>query len=228
MAQNKTNKKEKSIVLLSGGLDSSVTLSVASMASNPCLLHVNYGQLTEKRELKSFNDLKKHFKIKESLTVDVDYFRQIGHSALTDKKIKVPTGKITSNKIPVTYVPFRNANLLSIAVSWAEAINATSIYIGAVEEDSSGYPDCRKEFFKSFQDTINKGTKPDTKIKIITPLINLSKAQIVRKGSKLQTPFHLTWSCYKSETKACGVCDSCMLRLKGFKEAKAKDPIAYK
>ncbi len=230
--------KKLSIVLLSGGLDSTTTLSIAkSEGFEVALLHVNYGQRTETRELESFNNIADHFNIKKRLVVDISHLKTIGGSALTDSSIEVPRGDIEdpSSEIPVTYVPFRNAHLLAIAVSWAEIIDANNIYIGAVEEDSSGYPDCRREFFDSYEETIRLGTKvgsdaksAENEIKIITPLINMKKSAIVAKALLLNSPLNLTWSCYKDETLACGECDSCLLRLRGFKEAGAKDPISYK
>lgn len=228
-----------SIVLLSGGLDSTVTLSVAKSRGNQiALLHVNYCQRTEKKELECFNNIADHFSVDKKLVVDISHLKTIGGSALTDTTIDVPTGNITNDindiddsEIPVTYVPFRNAHLLAIAVSWAEIIGASNIYIGAVEEDSSGYPDCRREFFDSFEKTIALGTKAahdNNKIKIITPLIDMKKSEIVTQGMELKTPLNLTWSCYKEEVNACGQCDSCLLRLRGFKEAGVEDPIQYK
>ena len=225
-------KKNLSIVLLSGGLDSTVTLSVAkSRGDDIALLHVNYGQRTELKELDCFNNIASHFNVDKKLVVDISHLKIIGGSALTDNSIDVPTGDIASDQIPVTYVPFRNAHLLAIAVSWAEIIGAGDIYIGAVEEDSSGYPDCRREFFDSYEKTINLGTKAgsdNNKIKIITPLIDMKKSEIVTKGIELNTPLNLTWSCYQNEVEACGECDSCLLRLRGFKEAGEEDPILYK
>ena len=217
--------KKLSIVLASGGLDSAVTTAVAMKEGQVALLHANYGQRTEARELKAFNAIADFYDIKERLTIDIDHLRVIKGSALTDASIEVPTGDIDSSEIPVTYVPFRNAHFLATAVSWAEVLGATSIYIGAVEADSSGYPDCTREFFSAFQGAINTGTKPDTHIKIETPLIDKTKAEIVRLGIDLGAPLELTWSCYKDSLAPCGNCDSCLLRLKGFKGAGVKDPI---
>lgn len=220
-----------SIVLLSGGLDSVVTASVAAGETGGALalLHVNYGQRTEARELRSFTEIADEMGVpkKKRLVVDISHLSDIGGSALTDVNIEVPRGDLENKDVPITYVPFRNAHLLCIAVSWAEVIGAGVIYIGAVEEDSSGYPDCRKDFFKSFEETARRGTRPETAIKIKTPLIGLRKAEIVKLGTKLGAPFHLTWSCYKESELACGTCDSCMLRLRGFKEAGVEDPIPY-
>lgn len=226
-------RKKLAIVLVSGGMDSLVTAAIASLENELAFLHVNYGQRTEKRELKAFNDIADFYNVKKRFVVDIGYLKKIGGSALTDKKIEVPLPTDNSairnsqSAIPITYVPFRNAHLLSIAVSWAEVIGVKKIYIGAVEEDSSGYPDCREIFYKAFEKAIRAGTKPDTKIDIVAPLIHLKKKGIVKKGLELNAPFHLTWSCYKNDTKACGKCDSCRLRLKGFNEAGIKDVIEY-
>lgn len=219
---------KKSLVLVSGGLDSAVTASIAKQNSDELyFLHLNYGQRTEDRELVAFKNLKDFFKVKDFLITDISYLKDIGGSALTDKNIEVPMDEVETEKVPVTYVPFRNAHLLSIAVSWAEVIGASDIYIGAVEEDSSGYPDCRREFFDAFETAARLGTKPETEINLLTPLIEMSKGEIVKEGIKLGTPFNLTWSCYKNSLSACGHCDSCILRLKGFKEAEVIDPIEY-
>ncbi len=218
----------KAIVLVSGGMDSLVTLAIALKKYDVAVLHINYGQRTETRELKAFNDICHYFKIKKKQIVDIAYLAKIGGSALTDRSVTIPQGK--KNKkgiIPVTYVPFRNTNIIAIAVSWAEIIGAKRIFIGAVEEDSSGYPDCRKTYYKAFNKLITEGTKPHSGIQIVTPLINMSKAEIVETGTILKVPFQLSWSCYGSSIKACGTCDSCRLRLKGFYQAKTKDPLPY-
>jgi len=217
------------IVLVSGGMDSSVTAAIARKENDDlAFLHVSYGQLTESRERKAFNDIADHYRIDERLDISIEHLAKIGGSSLTDKKITVSEADLESKDIPTSYVPFRNANMLSIAVSWAEVIGASAIYIGAVAEDSSGYPDCRPEFYEAFQKTIDAGTKPDTHIQIRTPIIHLSKADIVKKGIELKAPLHLSWSCYRSEDLACGTCDSCALRLRGFEQAGVKDLIAYK
>ncbi|MCB4204231.1 7-cyano-7-deazaguanine synthase QueC [Deferribacterales bacterium Es71-Z0220] len=219
---------KKAVVLVSGGLDSCVTAAVAKdLGYNLCLLHVNYGQLTEKRELRAFNDIAEYYNVNEKLIVDISYLKEIGGSALTDENIDVEEGSLNRVGIPKTYVPFRNANILSIATAWAEVIKAEKIFIGAVEEDSSGYPDCRKVFYDAFNNLLKVGINPENDIEIITPLIELKKRDIVLLGKKLNAPLHLTWSCYKSEDLACGNCDSCFLRLRGFKEANVKDPIKY-
>ncbi len=216
------------IVLLSGGMDSCVTAAIAAgEADELAFLHVSYGQLTEARERKAFNDIADHYKVEKRLDVSIEYLSKIGGSSLTDENIAVTQADLLAKEIPTSYVPFRNANMLSIAVSWAEVIGATAIYIGAVAEDSSGYPDCRPEFYDAFQKTIDAGTKPETNIEIRTPIIHLSKAEIVKKGIELNAPLHLTWSCYRSEDLACGTCDSCSLRLRGFERARAADPLPY-
>jgi 7-cyano-7-deazaguanine synthase len=221
-------KNKTAIVLVSGGMDSALTAAFAFKKYELAFLHINYGQRTEKRELKAFHDIAKFYGVKKKLIVDISYLKEIGGSSLTDKKIRVSKANIKSKKIPTSYVPFRNANILAIATSWAEVIGAEKIYIGAVEEDSSGYPDCRKKFFDSYNKMINLGTKPDTKIEIITPIIGLSKKEIVLKSIELNSPLHLTWSCYSNNDFACGICDSCALRLRGFQQAGQKDPVSYK
>ena len=221
-------RRHKAIVLVSGGMDSCLTAAYAYEKYEPAFLHVNYGQRTQRRELKAFNDIAKFYGVKQKLVVDISHLKQIGGSSLTDKNVSVSKVNLKTKKIPSSYVPFRNANILAIAVSWAEVIGARAIYIGAVEEDSSGYPDCRKSFFRAYEKMIALGTKPESVIKINTPIINLSKKQIVEKSLKMNAPLHLTWSCYKSDTKACGECDSCALRLRGFAKAGKKDPIEYK
>ena len=218
----------KAIVLVSGGMDSCVTAAIANEENEDlAFLHVSYGQRTEARERQSFHGIADHYDVNERLDISIEYLARIGGSSLTDEKIEVAEADLESRKIPTSYVPFRNANMLSIAVSWAEVIDAKSIYIGAVAEDSSGYPDCRPEFYEAFQKAINEGTKPETRIQIRTPIIHLSKAEIVKKGIALEAPLHLTWSCYRSETLACGTCDSCALRLRSFEQAGVRDPIAY-
>ena len=218
--------KKNAIILVSGGMDSCVTAAQAIKDSyNPFFLHVNYGQRTKRREEKAFNDIANFYNVKEKLIIDISHLALIGGSSLTDKSIKIPKANINSKKIPNSYVPFRNANILSIAVSWAETINADAIYIGAVEEDSSGYPDCRRSFYDAFEKSIDEGTKPDTSIKIISPLIHLSKKEIIIKGLELESPLELTWSCYKNENTPCQKCDSCLLRERGFLQANIPDPI---
>jgi len=221
-------KKKTAVVALSGGMDSCVTAAIASKDYNLALIHINYGQRTEERELKSFHDISDFYGIEKKLVIDFTHFKKIGGSSLTDKNIKISQADLENQNIPSSYVPFRNANILSACVSWAEVIEAQAVFIGAVYEDSSGYPDCRPEFFESFENAVNNGTKPTTELKIITPIINMSKKEIVLKGFELNAPFQLTWSCYQNEDEACGVCDSCALRLRGFKQAGKEDPIKYK
>lgn len=217
-----------SIVLVSGGMDSCVTAAIARAESDYlAFLHVSYGQRTEMREHQAFNGIADFYNVEKRLDISIEHLAKIGGSSLTDENIAVTNADLGSKEIPTSYVPFRNANMLSIAVSWAEVIGANAIYIGAVAEDSSGYPDCRPEFYAAFQQTINTGTKPDTHIEIRTPIIHQSKAEIVKKGIELKAPLHLTWSCYRSETLACGRCDSCALRLRGFELAGIMDPVAY-
>jgi 7-cyano-7-deazaguanine synthase len=223
------------VVLMSGGMDSALCAAIAKRDGHElAALHLNYGQRTQARELKAFHDVADFYAIPRPpatparrLVVDVSHFAVIGGSSLTDRTIAVTQADIESKVIPTSYVPFRNANILAIAVSWAEVLGAQKLYIGAVEEDGSGYPDCRKEFYDAFQEVINTGTKPDTHIEIVTPVIRYSKREIVQQATALTAPLHLTWSCYQREDAACGVCDSCALRLRGFQEAGIEDPIAY-
>jgi|SRR3984957_3475857 len=219
--------KSRAIVLLSGGMDSCVCAALAARDYSAAALHISYGQRTEDRERQSFLAICQRLNIQEKLIVRNDALRAIGGSALTDENIAVPTtGHVDGKEIPVTYVPFRNAHFLSVAVSWAEALGASKIFIGAVEQDSSGYPDCRPAYYEVFNQVIKMGTK-EGNIGIVTPLIHLRKAEIVRLGLELGAPFDLTWSCYSREDRACGVCDSCILRLRAFTAAQASDPIAY-
>ncbi len=218
----------KAIVLISGGMDSLVSTAIAKRDGyDLAALHLNYGQRTERKELECFERITAHYGIKEKLVVDVTHLSRIGGSSLTDKAIEVSKANIHSKEIPTSYVPFRNANILSIAVSWAEVIGAQRIFIGAVEEDSSGYPDCRKEFYAAFNQMIKLGTKPTTDIQIITPVIEMKKSAIVKLGLELNAPFELSWSCYQENDVACGVCDSCALRLRAFQEVGIEDPIPY-
>jgi 7-cyano-7-deazaguanine synthase len=217
-----------SIVLVSGGLDSAVTAALAAREGEIATLHVNYSQRTEARELQAFTEIADFFNVEKRLIADISYLKDIGGSALFAGGPQVPEGNLSNTEVPATYVPFRNAHLISIAVSWAEVLGAESIYIGAVEEDSSGYPDCRKEFFTSFEDTVRLGTTGATKIVIKTPLIEMKKSEIVKEGLRLGAPLNLTWSCYSDSELACGKCDSCLLRLRGFEEAGIEDPIPYK
>src|SRR6266704_2218248 len=226
----------KAVVLLSGGMDSCVSTAMAREqhgAGNIALLHAGYGQRTQQRERRAFEEIADFYGAREMLVVQLDHFRAIGGSALTDEKIAVPENELGASgpkgsAIPVTYVPFRNAHFLSVAVSWAEVIGAGAIYIGAVAEDSSGYPDCRPEYYRVFQELIHAGTRPETRIEIVTPVIQMKKSEIIRRGLELGAPLHLTWSCYQEEEAACGACDSCLLRLRAFAEAGATDAIPYR
>lgn len=218
---------DRAIVLVSGGMDSLVTAAIAHKNFELYFLHLNYGQKTESRELRAFNDIANHYHVENKLTVDLRYLSEIGGSSLTDSDISVTDANLNYKGIPSSYVPFRNANILSIAVSWAEVIGAKKVFIGAVEEDSSGYPDCREIFYRAFNKTVELGTKPDSGIEIITPIIHLKKFEIVQKGMELNVPFELSWSCYRSSDLACGTCDSCALRLRGFRLAGFEDPLKY-
>ncbi len=222
------NKKNIAVIAVSGGLDSCVTAAIAEQEYEIAFAHFNYGQKTEKRELKAFKEIADFYNVDKRLIIDYSHLSIIGGSSLTDKSIEVTQADLTSKEIPTSYVPFRNANILSACVSWAEVLKAEAVFIGAVFEDSSGYPDCRPAFFKAFEKMIDLGTKPETSIKIVTPIIHLSKTEIIKKGIELKAPIHLTWSCYQNEDSACGVCDSCAFRLRGFQQAGIEDPITYK
>jgi len=216
------------VCLVSGGMDSCVTAAIANTENDElAFLHVFYGQRTQSRERESFERLADHYRVKARLLVSLDQLAQIGGSSLTDPDIPVSAPNLSVQGIPSSYVPFRNAHLLSAAVSWSEVIGANRIYIGAVAEDSSGYPDCRPVFYDAFQRVIDLGTRPETHIQIHTPVINLKKSQIVQKGIALNAPLELTWSCYQESERACGNCDSCALRLRAFREAGVPDPIPY-
>ena len=223
------SERPKAVVCLSGGMDSAVCAALAARDYEAHALHFSYGQRTEARELKSAQAVAESVGIRDFLPLQMGLFRKIGGSALTDQSIAVPEASVDEAigaSIPVTYVPFRNAHFLSAAVSWAEVIGAKQIFIGAVEQDSSGYPDCRPQYYEAFQRLIQLGTR-NGDIQIITPLIHLKKSEIVRLGLELRAPFHLTWSCYSGEDEACGVCESCALRLRAFREAGLEDPIKY-
>ena len=222
-----SDSSPSAVVLVSGGMDSCVTAALAR-AQHPELafLHCNYGHRTERRELKAFHDVADFYGVARRLVVDLTHLKIIGGSSLTDEALPVTDMNLRSAKIPTSYVPFRNANLLSIATSWAEVLGAQRIYIGAVYEDATGYPDCRPEFYEAFNRVIETGTAASG-IRIETPVIHMSKGQIVRAGLDLGAPLHLTWSCYQAEDRACGRCDSCGFRLKGFHDAGAEDPIPY-
>jgi len=218
--------KAGAVVLLSGGMDSAVCAALAARDFAAAAVHVSYGQRTEERERQSFFGVCDRLGIRDRLLVRNDALRAIGGSALTDPDIAVPESTLIGKDIPVTYVPFRNAHLLAVAVSWAEVRGAEKVYMGAVEQDSSGYPDCRPAYYRAFNEVVKAGTK-EGRIEVVTPLIGMRKAQIVRLGLELGAPFDLTWSCYSREDQACGVCDSCVLRQRAFREAGAVDPLPY-
>jgi len=226
MTSNFAGKRRRAVVLLSGGMDSCVCAALAARDDDAAAVHVSYGQRTEARERRAFEGICDRLGIDDRLVVRNEALGVIGGSALTDARIAVPESHAIGADIPVTYVPFRNAHFLSVAVSWAEVLGAEKIYIGAVEQDSSGYPDCRPSYYRAFNEVVKAGTKEGT-IKVITPLIAMKKVEIVTLGLELGAPFDLTWSCYQREDRACGVCDSCVLRLRAFRAAGAEDPIPY-
>jgi 7-cyano-7-deazaguanine synthase len=225
MLSTKTGKS-RAVVLLSGGMDSCVCAALAARDHDAAALHISYGQRTEERERGAFLHICDVLGIRDRLVVRNEVFRAIGGSALTDPNIAVPESHTLGSDIPITYVPFRNAHFLAAGVSWAEVLGAEKVYIGAVEQDSSGYPDCRPSYYQAYNEVIGTGTR-EGRIQVVTPLISLHKSEIVRLGLELSAPLHLTWSCYSREDYACGVCDSCVLRLRAFREAGAKDPIPY-
>ena len=216
------------VCLVSGGMDSCVTAAIARGESGElAFLHVSYGQRTQARERRAFEELADFYGVRRRLVVSLSHLARIGGSSLTDPSIPVAEADLASREIPTSYVPFRNAHLLAAATSWSEVIGARRVYIGAVAEDSSGYPDCRPEFYEAFQRVVDAGTRPTTHVEIRTPVIHMRKAEIVRRGVSLGAPLHLTWSCYQAEERACGRCDSCALRLRAFREAGVEYPIAY-
>lgn len=215
------------VVLMSGGLDSCVTAALADEEHRLAACHLSYGQRTEARELKAFHAVADHYGAARRLVSRLPAVSEIGASSLTDPAIPVREGPPEAGVIPTSYVPFRNAHMLSVGVSWAEVLGASSVWCGAVWDDSSGYPDCREAFFRAFQEVVRLGTRPETKIELVTPIIHLTKGEIVSVGHRLGAPFHLTWSCYQAGDIACGRCESCHLRLKGFREAGVRDPLPY-
>jgi 7-cyano-7-deazaguanine synthase len=222
------DERTLAVCLVSGGMDSCVTAAIARAENDElAFLHVSYGQRTEARERQAFEALAEYYDVRRRLVASIEYLTRIGGSSLTDASIPVAAANLAAREIPTSYVPFRNAHLLSIATSWAEVLGAQRIYVGAVAEDSSGYPDCRPEFYSAFQYAVDVGTRPETVVEIRTPVINLRKAEIIRRGLELQAPLQLTWSCYQTEARACGRCDSCALRLRAFAEAGVSDPIPY-
>jgi 7-cyano-7-deazaguanine synthase len=221
-------QEKLAVIAVSGGMDSCVTAAVAYRNYSLAFIHLNYGQRTENRELKAFNEIADFYNVQHRLIVDLKFLAEIGGSSLTDKNIPVANADLDNKEVPTSYVPFRNANILSVCTSWAEVLSAEAVFIGAVYEDSSGYPDCRPDFFSAYQSVINLGTRPGSNIEIKVPIIHKSKMEIVKNGIELNAPLHLTWSCYQNEDEACGVCDSCALRLRGFRMAGIEDPIKYK
>jgi len=218
---------KKAVCIISGGMDSALSAKIAQKAGYEIIaLHFNYGQRTEAKELSCFRKIAEDVGASERYEIDLPFFEQIGASALTDRSIDVPTGGIEAG-VPVTYVPFRNGIFLSIAASVAEKHGAEALFIGVVEEDSSGYPDCRESYIEQMQKAINMGTKDETRLEIKMPLVTMKKSEIVKSALASGVPLESTWSCYKSEEKACGLCDSCRLRLRGFEQAGEKDPIVY-
>lgn len=219
------NERFDAVVCVSGGLDSCVTLAEAiAVHENVGALHLTYGQLTEARERCAFDAICDHYEVEHRLIARQPALAEIGDSALVDPEIPVPEQE-SGDEIPVTYVPFRNAQILSLAVAWAEAVGARDVFLGAVEEDSSGYPDCRESFFRAFEAAADAGTRPETSIRVVTPVLHFDKADIVRRGRELGAPLHLTWSCYQADIRPCGVCESCRLRAKGFSRAGVADPL---
>jgi 7-cyano-7-deazaguanine synthase len=225
---NESARRRFAVCLVSGGMDSCVTAAVAHQENDElAFLHVSYGQRTQERERESFEHIADHYHVDHRLCISLEQLLRIGGSSLTDERIPVTAANLSSKEIPTSYVPFRNAHLLSAATSWGEVLGCSAIYIGAVAEDSSGYPDCRLEFYEAFQKAIDVGTKPATKIEIKTPVIAMKKSEIVKLGIQLAAPLELTWSCYQESEAACGKCDSCALRLRAFREAGVVDPIRY-
>jgi 7-cyano-7-deazaguanine synthase len=220
--------RDLAVVCVSGGMDSCVTAALAARDHRLAFLHANYGQRTESRELACFHALADHFAVEARLVVSFPALAEIGGSSLTDHRIPVREGEPEPGVVPSSYVPFRNAHLLAAATSWGEVLGARALFVGAVWEDSSGYPDCRPAFYEAFAVAIRQGTRPETSLRIVTPVIHLTKADIARTGQELSAPFEKTWSCYQSEDVACGTCESCRLRLAGFAAAGMTDPIAYR
>jgi 7-cyano-7-deazaguanine synthase len=219
--------RPRAVVLVSGGMDSCVAAAIARETDDVAFLHAGYGQRTEARERRAFEAIARHYGVRDTLLARLDHLKAIGGSALTDDRMDAIDARRPGSDIPDTYVPFRNTHLLAIAVSWAEVLGARRVYIGAVQEDGSGYPDCREEYYDAFNRLVRAGTRPETSITVAAPLLHLGKAEIVRTGVRLGAPFHLTWSCYVGTEVACGRCESCLLRLKGFRDAGVADPLPY-
>ena len=219
--------KSLAVVAVSGGLDSAVATAIAAEKHELALMHISYGNKTQKRELEAFHAIADFYNLDKRFVADIDHLRKIGSSSLTDRNIPVEDYDPNIQGIPPTYVPFRNANILSIAVSWGEAIGAGLIYVGMMEEDSAGYPDCTEDFINAFNNMMKVGTRPETNIELIAPLIHMTKGEVIKNGLELGAPLELTWSCYRNEEKACGKCESCVLRRRGYKELGIEDPIKY-
>lgn len=227
-ARGENNEKRLAVCLVSGGMDSCVTAAIAHEENDEiAFLHISYGQRTERRERECFDKIADHYQVEARLVVTLEQLTLIGGSSLTDQRMAVTPADLDARGIPSSYVPFRNAHLLATAVSWSEVIGSSSIYIGAVAEDSSGYPDCRPEYYSAFQKVIDVGTKPETNIIVKTPVIAMKKSEIIIRGLEMGAPLELTWSCYQESEQACGRCDSCALRLRAFREAGVADPIRY-
>lgn len=220
-------KKKNAVVVVSGGINSCLTAALVSEKYNPLFVHVSYGQKVEKRELKSFKDLAAHFKVKKRLIASIKYLKEIGGSSLTDRNINIAISGISNRKVPTSYVPFLNTHLVAIAVSWAEVLGVDKIFFGANEGGELAYPDSTRNYFSLYNKLIASGTTQDARITLETPLISMKKPDIIKKASDMKLPLHLTWSCYKNNDIACGECDACMRRLKGFKKAKLYDPLEY-
>ena len=219
--------KSLAVVAVSGGLDSAVATAIAAEKHELALMHISYGNKTQKRELEAFHAIADFYNLDKRFVADIDHLRKIGNSSLTDRNIPVEDYDPNIQGIPPTYVPFRNANILSIAVSWGEAIGAGLIYVGMMEEDSAGYPDCTEDFINAFNNMIKVGTRPETNIELIAPLIHMTKGEVIKNGLELGAPLELTWSCYRNEEEACGKCESCVLRLRGYNKLGIEDPIKY-
>lgn len=222
-----SSKHRLAVVLVSGGMDSCVCAAIAHQSYSLAFLHVSYGQRTESRERTAFDAIADYYQVERRLVARLDHLRTIGGSSLTDPAIPVDQADLERNEIPISYVPFRNAHLLSVATSWGEVLGAQALFIGAVAEDSSGYPDCRPEYYEVFNRLIRVGTRPETHLDVVTPVIRMRKSEIIHLGNNLGAPLHLTWSCYQNGVRACGRCDSCALRLRAFREAGIVDPIPY-
>ena len=220
-------KKKNAIVVVSGGINSCLNAALVSEKYNPLFLHVSYGQKVEKRELKSFKDLASFFKVKKRLIASLKFLKEIGGSSLTDRNINIAVSGISNRRIPTSYVPFLNTHLIAIAVSWAETLDVDRIFFGANEENELAYPDCTRRYFTQYSKLISAGSRPDMRIQLETPLLHMKKPDIIKKANEMKLPLHLTWSCYKNNDIACGECDACMRRLKGYKKAKLYDPLEY-